>query len=428
MRPRGPRAGDEPGAAADRRRTAVPSRRARSTGARRSAGRGGANGRGGVVHRPCPRHRPAISSRRPKTSRAIAACAVGSTGCRWRSGWRLRARRCSACRALESRLHERLQLLAADSRDAPTRQQTLLAALDGARVAVVARAGIVPPARCLRRRLHAWSWRSRACSDGRQRRMGSHRWAGKPGGSFADELEAGDPPRYRMLESQRAYALHRLAACDGELRTAQHRHARAVAAVLWDAAETLWSTPDDASLLQWAPELDNLRAALDWSQTNDTALFVSLIGSGVWLFRPLDLDYELRRRADAVDVEAVRAIDPMPQTRYWYARAVLQAGVAAEPAQTSRARPSARRARAATVAGSTSRCAYHRGASARQRMRRRRGSRRSPNSSRRNGRRECARSAAWPSSWSTPSPLGGRKPSGRPRPASRWPSRRARSC
>jgi hypothetical protein len=135
-----------------------------------------------------------------------------------------------------------------------------------------------------------------------------------------------------MLESSRDYALHRLAASDGELHAARHHHARAVADVMWRAAEALWSTSDAEWLPRWASELDNVRAALDWSAKHDIALFVSLIGSAPGLFRLLDLGYELRRRAAAVDVEAADGIDAASAVRYWYARAVVQAGLAAAPA------------------------------------------------------------------------------------------------
>jgi hypothetical protein len=141
-------------------------------------------------------------------------------------------------------------------------------------------------------------------------------------------LEAGDPPRYRLHESQRAFALRQLEAREGELAAARQRHARAVAHVLYPSA---WSMSDADCLALWAPELDNVRAALDWSRTHDAALFVSLVGSSSTLFRVLDLGYEMRERAAALDAAAVAATEPEQQVRYWLARAVVQFGLGMKP-------------------------------------------------------------------------------------------------
>ena len=74
----------------------------------------------------------------------------------------------------------------------------------------------------------------------------------------------GDEPRYRLLESARMYALERLADA-GEADAIRRRLAQAVAA-LFDRADADYL---GAPSLQWAeqlaPDLDNLRAALNWA-------------------------------------------------------------------------------------------------------------------------------------------------------------------
>lgn len=145
-------------------------------------------------------------------------------------------------------------------------------------------------------------------------------------------LEPGDPPRYRLLESQREFALRQLEAREGELAAARGRHARAMAHVLPASVRSVWSMPEADWLPLWAPELDNARAALDWSRSHDAALFVALVGWSASLFRVLDLGYELCERAAAVDAAAVAAAKPDDQLAYWLARAVAQQGLGMRPA------------------------------------------------------------------------------------------------
>ena len=237
---------------------------------------------------------------------------------------------------LESRLAERLQLLAADSRDTPTRQQTLLAALDWSHALLTAQE------QSLFRQLGVFVGgftlpmaTSVANAGGAG---GADDWAvidrlGRLVERSLVDAAPGDRPRYRLLESQRDYALQALAR-HGELGDARRRHAHAMAAALQAGGEAAWSTADAQWLAQWAPELDDVRAALDWSAAHDVALFVSLVGSSPQLFRWLDLGYELRRRADAVDagaIDTVTAGDPALALRYWLTRSYLQSGVSAGP-------------------------------------------------------------------------------------------------
>ena len=82
-------------------------------------------------------------------------------------------------------------------------------------------------------------------------------------------IEQVDPPRYRLLESARDYALLRLARA-GEEHTTRHRHARALHA-LFEALDSAYWAPDKAEVPSpsaHAAEIANLRVAtsemVDW--------------------------------------------------------------------------------------------------------------------------------------------------------------------
>lgn len=92
-------------------------------------------------------------------------------------------------------------------------------------------------------------------------------------------------PRYRLLETTRAFALEQLAAA-GETSLLLRRHAEALLAFLQPLEAQRWTTKvaDD---IRFGAELDNLRAALDWAESaaGDRALACALIGSSrcIWL-------------------------------------------------------------------------------------------------------------------------------------------------
>jgi predicted ATPase/DNA-binding winged helix-turn-helix (wHTH) protein len=80
--------------------------------------------------------------------------------------------------------------------------------------------------------------------------------------------ELGERPRYRLLETTRAYATEKLELA-GERAACAARHARVVGALFTDAEARKngdGGTLSTESLLQrLAPEMDNLRAARDWA-------------------------------------------------------------------------------------------------------------------------------------------------------------------
>jgi len=82
------------------------------------------------------------------------------------------------------------------------------------------------------------------------------------------EVEHGSATRYRMLETIRQYARDRLVGT-GEGPAIRTRHLRHFAALAAEAADGL-TGPDEALWLdRLDPEVDNLRAALDWAYESD---------------------------------------------------------------------------------------------------------------------------------------------------------------
>jgi predicted ATPase/DNA-binding winged helix-turn-helix (wHTH) protein len=98
-------------------------------------------------------------------------------------------------------------------------------------------------------------------------------------------LESGDPPRYRLLETTRAFALERLAAT-GTLREARRKHALATIAAM--RALNPWDSPyvHAASV---APDIANLRAVAAWATgpEGDRALAIELAAQSVDLLHEL---------------------------------------------------------------------------------------------------------------------------------------------
>ena len=78
-------------------------------------------------------------------------------------------------------------------------------------------------------------------------------------------MDPGDPPRYRMLESARAFALEQLA--DAEMPATMQRHALAMCDFLRrvDGANLDGELRTDQYAARVLPELDNLRAAYAWA-------------------------------------------------------------------------------------------------------------------------------------------------------------------
>jgi len=128
-------------------------------------------------------------------------------------------------------------------------------------------------------------------------------------------VDAGEPPRYRLLETPRLFALEQMEA-HGETAATAARHAAYFEGFLADCFAAWETTPEEAWLARAAPELDNARAALDWaldgalevSAARVTA--VSLAGATALLWDKMALLTEGRRyleRAEALVTETMPA-------------------------------------------------------------------------------------------------------------------------
>ena len=131
--------------------------------------------------------------------------------------------------------------------------------------------------------------------------------------------------RYRLLETTRAYALENLAE-SSEVDVIKRRHAQHMR----DRFEYLLGDRTILSEAKWGasylPELDNVRAALEWAlgTGGDAAIGVALAGASWRLWSTLSLLEEGRRRLEA----AAGKIDgrtPLPdRARLWLALGTLR--------------------------------------------------------------------------------------------------------
>jgi predicted ATPase/DNA-binding winged helix-turn-helix (wHTH) protein len=116
----------------------------------------------------------------------------------------------------------------------------------------------------------------------------------------------GSEPRYRLLESTRHYAREKLPPAERpELR---RRHAGHVVACLTDAAAAWETTATDPWIARYAPDVDDLRAALEWAfgPQGDVSLGLDLVSRSHVVWAELGLMVEHRRWV----MEALRRTEP----------------------------------------------------------------------------------------------------------------------
>jgi predicted ATPase/DNA-binding winged helix-turn-helix (wHTH) protein len=187
---------------------------------------------------------------------------------------------------VHARLNERFRVLTGGTRDAPRRHQTLRETLDwshsllsdGERI-VLRRAGVF---------LGGFSLTvgQMVLTDAQL-----DEWAVIDHlGALVDKslvvADASEPPRYRLLESTRAYALDKLRdAGEAEFSNTRTRHAEAIRSVFWDDRARRYTDTRDARLERMLPEIDNLRGALDWSYSLvDRKLYIALAAASAWIW------------------------------------------------------------------------------------------------------------------------------------------------
>ena len=270
-------------------------------------------GRRRAARRRCSATRPCASSSSAPARRRPASSSTRRTRPRWRASairldglplaLELAAARLDAlaAAALAERLDDRFRLLRAGSRTAPTRQQTLEAALDWSYelLADVERVAAAPPGR-LRGRLHPRGGggsvllatgssrrRSRTCSHGSSRsRSSPPRSARAPGATGCSRRSA---PTRAFVSPRQGSA--RLSPC---ARPAGSRGS--------------W-TSDDSQLSGLDPERGNLRAALETLLAGDPPAALRLCAR-VWPFwlRRIELSEARRWLGDALE----HAPEPSP--------------------------------------------------------------------------------------------------------------------
>ena len=200
--------------------------------------------------------------------------------------------------ALAARLDDRFQLLTGGRRTALPRHQTLRATLDWSHDLLDDRSRLVL------RRLAVFSGSftlEAAVAAASENEAGATEVVDGIVDLVAKSLvsaDVGGPvTRYRLLETTRGYALEKLAE-SGELAAVARRHADFLRGRFEVAAASWARTPVGEWLADYAPELDNLRAALDWAfaATGDAALGVALTAAAAPLWIQLSLLGECRAR------------------------------------------------------------------------------------------------------------------------------------
>jgi predicted ATPase len=109
----------------------------------------------------------------------------------------------------------------------------------------------------------------------------------------------GAEPRFRLLEATRAYAIEKMDGSD-ECERLARRHAEYCRNLFERAEGEAAARPVDEWLAEYARDLDNLRAALDWafSPGGDGSSGVALTAAALPLWMRLSLIEECRERAE----------------------------------------------------------------------------------------------------------------------------------
>ena len=215
-----------------------------------------------------------------------------------------------------ARLQDQLAMLAGGARDLPERQQTLRGAIAWSYDL------LDEPARRLIGRLSVFA---AGCSldlaeaiCGPADELGSGVLDGI--GSLVDQSlvraeEVAGEPRFRMLETIRAFSAEQLLA-SGEADTIRERHARAFLALAEGAAGKLNGSEQRAWLDRLDVEHDNLRAALEWATARPDPELAIRLGFALWRFwQKRGYLVEGRRRLGRIADEAWSRADPALRAR-----------------------------------------------------------------------------------------------------------------
>jgi predicted ATPase/DNA-binding winged helix-turn-helix (wHTH) protein len=199
------------------------------------------------------------------------------------------------------RLDDRFRLLTGGRRTALPRHQTLLATLDWSyqllpeteRV-VLRRLSVLTGSFTLEAASAIGAGEAVATSE-----IADH-VANLVSASFVAAEIGMDKAYYRLLDSTRAYARMKLAESQENDRVCR-RHAEYFCDFFRRADAELAIAPTIQQVVECRRQLDNLRAALDWTfgPEGDAALGVALTAAGIVLWMNLSLVYECRERVEA---------------------------------------------------------------------------------------------------------------------------------
>jgi predicted ATPase/class 3 adenylate cyclase len=189
---------------------------------------------------------------------------------------------------LAQKLDERFRVLTGGNRRALPRQQTMRALVDWSYDL------LSEDERTLFRKLGVFAGgftlesASAVCSNGTIDEIAVLDWLSSlVDKSLVQTEPAGNGTRYRLLESMRQYARERLTEL-GELPATAHAHACAFVDLAEELDQLFETTPDRAWMLRAGPEMENCRAALEWTliERGDVALGQRLAGAmeRMWLY------------------------------------------------------------------------------------------------------------------------------------------------
>jgi len=186
---------------------------------------------------------------------------------------------------LRQRLSDRFRLLANSSRSAPSRQRTLRAALEWSYGL------LTPEEQTIFARLSVFSGSfdldaaELVCADDELQSWDVLDHVSALVDKSLLSVDLGEPPRYRLLDTPRSFALEQLKA-GGNARNSFLRHADCMYGRLLQAQQSEWERDSSEIIGRLVADLDNLRAALTWAagETGDADRLIALAGTGsiVW--------------------------------------------------------------------------------------------------------------------------------------------------
>ena len=225
---------------------------------------------------------------------------------------------------LREKLSERFRLLTAGARLALRRHQTLHAALDWSHSLLS-----IPEQTVFRRLgVFAGGFTLAAAQELTTDNGILDQWSVLDHlGALVDKslvvAEAGETPRYQLLETTRAYALEQLARA-GETPAMVKRHAQVVRGIFERAEEGRFgeqgSLSMDAFMQRLRPEFDNLRAALGWAmdEDGDAATAIALVAASAEALSICGLTPEGLRPLLALQHRVDESTAPEVAARFWH--------------------------------------------------------------------------------------------------------------